>query len=178
VKPPVPTACLILRVHFGSIRKVCASRTFVLNSPLWGLWSPQGDRPVRFVAARRRARGSACKTRPGKSPRTPLIARAKPAAAAIRRKRHRRGQSPSLMQTVTLRAAGVQNPAVPLRVRRPRGLRKLARRWGRPSPRASRSLAPPWNPSPISHRHRVRHGCSHRRRSRPTCSQPRPALRC
>jgi len=62
---------------------VCATRTFVLNSPLWGLWSPQGDRPVRFAAARRRARGSACKTRRGKFPPTPPIARAKPAAAAI-----------------------------------------------------------------------------------------------
>jgi len=54
-----------------------------LLSPLWALWSPQGDRPVGFAAARRRARGSACKTRRGKFPPTPLIARAKPAAASI-----------------------------------------------------------------------------------------------
>ena len=62
---------------------MCATRTFVMNSPHWALWSPQGDRPVRFAAARRRARGSACKTRRGKFPPTPPIARAKPAAAAI-----------------------------------------------------------------------------------------------
>lgn len=39
-------------LHFGSTSKVCATRTFVLNSPLWALWSPQGDRPGAFAAAR------------------------------------------------------------------------------------------------------------------------------
>jgi len=83
--------CFGLRIHSGPSRKACVSRTFVLNSPLWGLWSPQaiGDRPVGFAAARRRARGSACKTRRGKFPPSPLFARAKPAAATFRHKPHR-----------------------------------------------------------------------------------------
>ena len=50
--------------------KVCALRTLV-NCPL-GPFAPRGG-PVGFAAARRRARGSACKTRQGKFPLTLLL---------------------------------------------------------------------------------------------------------
>jgi len=59
----------------------------LVHSPPPGPFRPPGGGSVGFAAARRRARGSACKTRRGKFPPTPLIARAKPAAAAFRRKR-------------------------------------------------------------------------------------------
>ena len=42
---------------------------------------------------------------------------------------------------------------------------------GKPFPRASVEAL-----SCLPHEHRARHGCSHRGRRRPTCSQPRPAL--
>ena len=117
--------CLPLRFHSGpSSSKVCATRTSS-TVPL-GPFAPRGG-PVRFAAARRRARGSACKTRPGKFPRTPLSARAKPAAAAIRR----RGSLPKANRCSTckplIKAAGVRNPRCPLRVHRTCGPSKPVR---------------------------------------------------
>jgi len=121
-------------LHFGSIRAVCATRTSVLNSPLWGLWSPRGGRPVGFAAARRRARGSACKTRREKLPPTPFNC----AREACRRRNPPQKSSPQ--STVAARSYGHSQggrrpePHRPLRVRRPRGLRRLDRTLG--SPRA------------------------------------------
>ena len=65
----------------------CALCARSSTTPPFGPYGPpKGTGPLVFLRRAARARGSACKTRPGRFPRTPLVARAKPAAAAIRRK--------------------------------------------------------------------------------------------
>lgn len=111
----------------------------------------------------------------------PRFSRAKPAAAAS----HRRAR-PSIHGGCPKckpyhKAAGVQKPRCPLRVHRTRGLHRLARRWGRPCKTANGSPGSPWKRTDAFHfdpaRLRASRVCSHRGRRRPTCSQPRPALR-
>jgi len=73
--------------HFGSTSKVCAIAHVLHQPPLEPL-APRGAGSFLLLRRAARARSSACKRRMGLHP-MPRFSRAKPAAAAIRRKRHR-----------------------------------------------------------------------------------------
>ena len=69
---------------------MCALRTFVLNSPLWALWSPPRGPARCFCCGARLARVVRLQKKGGGlRPLEPPLSRAKPAAAAIHRERYR-----------------------------------------------------------------------------------------
>ena len=130
---PIPQDCLILRMHSGSISKVCASRTFVLNYPLGALWSPQGDRPAGFAAARGSRAGERLQNKAGEvSPDPSYCAREScrrripPQSVCASSNRVRR------VHSVSVRAAGVPSPAVRFASIGRAVCAGLTRRWGRP----------------------------------------------
>ena len=100
-------------LHSGSTSKVCASRTFVLNSPLLGLMVPPGGPPRWFCCGAAARAGERLQNKAGEVSPDPSYS----AREACRRRNPPQTSSPcssviAHVQTVTLRAAGVQSPAV------------------------------------------------------------------
>ena len=142
-RPPALRAapCFGLRVHFGPSRAVCASRTFVYCPPC--AVGPEGPGALLFTAARGSRALSACEKKAGGSapsnPRCRARSLPPPQSAANVTANLR-----PLLHELTVSPGGRHpEPRRPLHVRRPRGLRRLASRWGRQSPRASRFHTPP-----------------------------------
>ena len=136
--PAVPFAAAVIPPHCsvaaacpcvftpGQAAQRCALRAPRSTAPL-GPFAPQGAGPLRFAAARRRARGSACKTRRGKFPPDPSYC----AREACRRRNPPQSviaQVQPLFHMPTVSQGGRRpEPRCPLRVHRTRGLRRLAR---------------------------------------------------